>query len=242
MKTILVVDDEERIRKTYHRLFEEMGYRVIPVPDAVAAREILLRQAVGVILLDIKLGEVGGDEFFDVVKVFHRQTRVIVSSVYALDDQMRLLPGATDYYDKSESIQILKDKVNRAFFDEKIEKKKKTVLVIDDEKTIRFLFHKFLVKAGYISFEFGDSMDVYRFLGKRIHDIDLIVLDLMMPHIDGRYFFEIIRERYPQTKIMISSNFTVDEQRFQAGNADAYFDKSQGKDVLLEKVRGLIGH
>lgn len=67
-------------------------------------------------LLDIKMPEVNGTILYDIISVFHKGIKVIVSSVYPLDDQKSLIKGAVDYYDKSEGIKVLKEKVKRALF------------------------------------------------------------------------------------------------------------------------------
>jgi CheY-like chemotaxis protein len=240
MHTILVVDDEVRIRKVYRQLLEQRGYKVLTALDAVRAREILNEQPVDLVLLDIKMREVSGDELYEITQTFHSNVQVIVSSVYPQDEQKRRIEGAVDYYDKSESIQTLLGKIERVLSPGRPTNVRKRVLVVDDEPKTRELFHAFLEGAGYESVELGDSFSVFKFLKQQIDQIDLIILDLAMPRIDGIDFFEIIRNKYPGAKILISSNFPVPEQRFQVFDADDYFDKSEGKDALLVKVRQLI--
>ena len=113
-KTILIVDDEERIRKVYSTIFAREGFRVLQSPDAATANEMLVRQDVDLILLDINMAQVDGTVLYDLIQVFHRKAKVIVSSVYPLEDQRHLIEAATDYYDKAESITLLIRKVRDA--------------------------------------------------------------------------------------------------------------------------------
>ena len=112
MKTILVVDDEERIRSVYVKVLQREGFRVLEAATASDANDLLLRNPVDLILLDINMIEVDGTVLYEIAQTFHQKTKVIVSSVYSLEDQKKLVKGAADYYDKSDSIKVLVQKVN----------------------------------------------------------------------------------------------------------------------------------
>lgn len=114
MKKILVLDDEERIREIYVRLLTSEGYHVMEASSAVDANEILKRENFDLMLLDIKMPNVNGSVIYDVIEQFHRNLKVIVASVYPLDVQKRMIPDAYDYYDKSQGINLLVRKINRA--------------------------------------------------------------------------------------------------------------------------------
>lgn len=117
-RTILIVDDEEKIRKVYSSIFSREGFRVLQSASAADAKEMLVRQDVDLILLDINMAQVDGTVLYDLIRAFHREAKVIVSSVYPLEDQKQLVNAATDYYDKAESITILIRKVKEALCEE----------------------------------------------------------------------------------------------------------------------------
>ena len=114
MHTILIVDDNERIRDLYGKNFSREGYRVLQASCADEANEILLIEKVDLMLLDINMPSVDGAVFHLVTRMFHPDIKIIISSVYPLDDQKSLIKGATDYFDKSESLRILVQKVKAA--------------------------------------------------------------------------------------------------------------------------------
>lgn len=113
MKKILIIDDEERIRNIYRKLLIGEGYEVVEAPTASEANEILLREDINLILLDIKMPKVDGTIMYDVIKMFHKRSKVIVSSVYPLDEQRRIISAADDYYDKSQGAEALLAKIKR---------------------------------------------------------------------------------------------------------------------------------
>jgi len=115
VKTILVVDDQEGIRKIYKTALRKEGYFVLEAKNAVEADDIVETSDVDLMLLDIKMPEVDGTILYDVAKLFKKKLKVIVCSVYSVDDQKILIKGATDYFDKSEGIKALKSKIKKIF-------------------------------------------------------------------------------------------------------------------------------
>ena len=112
MKTILIIDDEKRIRKIYVKVLAREGFSVLEAAGAEAAYEILLSTTVDVILLDINMPEVDGGILYKIIDSFIHKTKVIVASAYSLENQKMAIKGATDYYDKSDSISTLLEKVH----------------------------------------------------------------------------------------------------------------------------------
>ena len=111
MEKILVVDDKKRIRNIYRKLLTAEGFSVIEASNADQANEIVKRERIDLMLLDIKLPEVKGDVLFEITQCFHKQIKIIVASVYPLDEQKCIIEGASDYYDKSQGVEILLRKI-----------------------------------------------------------------------------------------------------------------------------------
>ncbi|MBU1124429.1 MAG: response regulator [Candidatus Omnitrophica bacterium] len=116
-KTILIVEDDSRIRRIFTRLLVSEGYRVIAVVNAVSGYEVVKKNRVDLVLLDIKMPQVKGDVLFDAMQLFYGGIKVIVSSVYTLLEQKKLISGAFDYHDKSQGVDILLGKIERALKD-----------------------------------------------------------------------------------------------------------------------------
>ena len=236
MKTILIVDDEERIRRVYGRMFTKEGFKVLEARSAVDADDVMLRSSVDLILLDINMPEVSGAMLYDLIQAFHRKAKVIVSSVYSLDEQKSIITGATDYYDKSESIQILLCKVKAALQENQ---KKKKILIIDDEAGIRSLFRRHLKMAGYQTLEAKDGSGALESL-RANKDVELVVLDILLPKESGSDVFDIIKKEFPQIKIIISSVHPKDEQEFLIFDADDYYCKTDSINALVDKINQLL--
>ncbi len=118
--------------------------------------------------------------------------------------------------------------------------RQKQIVVIDDEPKIRRLFTHILCKDGYETVAFGDNVHAIQYLKDSERIIDLLVLDLDMSNVDGRYFCEMARIKHPEAKILIASNYGIDIQKFIIFDADEYFDKSEGIKALKEKVNKVL--
>jgi len=110
---ILIVDDERRIRSVFCKTMKQEGFHVLEAGNAKDAYDLLLENQVDLILLDINMIDVDGRVFFEVARTFCAASKIIVASVYPLEDQKKLITGAADYYDKSDSLKVLISKVRR---------------------------------------------------------------------------------------------------------------------------------
>lgn len=117
MKKILVIDDEEKIRSLYSNLLEAEGFKVINVSNAYDGNEVLKREKIDLVLLDIRMPEVDGGIMFEAMQLFHKETKVLVTSVYSLSEQKQVINTAADYHDKAEGNEVLLTKIKEALKD-----------------------------------------------------------------------------------------------------------------------------
>ncbi|HEX9530466.1 MAG TPA: response regulator [Acidimicrobiales bacterium] len=116
------------------------------------------------------------------------------------------------------------------------------VLIVDDEPDIRGVLAFTLEDAGYAVREAANGAEAITALGA--HAPDLVVLDLMMPGVDG---FGVLRSRRQlglaaDARVIILTAKTA-ERDFVRGwelGADEYLTKPFDPDVLLAKVRSLM--
>ncbi len=107
MKKILIVEDEQRIGQSYSMLLSEEGYDARHVSSAREATRLLVRENFDLILLDINMPEVGGKTMYEVIREYDRNMKVIVSSVYPVEEQIQTILGAAAYHNKSQGVDIL---------------------------------------------------------------------------------------------------------------------------------------
>ncbi|OQA01347.1 MAG: KDP operon transcriptional regulatory protein KdpE [Planctomycetes bacterium ADurb.Bin401] len=236
MMRILIVEDEDKVRKLHAELLENEGYEVVSVSDAVQASEILIRKHFDIILLDINLPQVFGSVLFDLMQVFHKSIKVIVTSVYPVEEQRKIMKDAAEYYDKAQGVDVLLEKIKKV---ERSMMPLGTILIIEDELKIRKLFRNQLEELGYRTLEAEDGETGLELFAKE-QKIGLVILDIAIPNKTGMKVFESIKGRTPSAKIIVSSVFPKDDQQSLIKEADDYFDKAEGVEVFIEKVKRLL--
>ncbi|MBF0504398.1 MAG: response regulator [Candidatus Omnitrophica bacterium] len=114
IKKILIIDDEPRIRSIYVRLLVESGLKACWASNAQEATNILIREKIDLVLLDINMPGIDGMTMFDIIQEYDPSLKVIVASVYQLFLQKRMIDRAYDYYDKSQGASLLLEKIFNA--------------------------------------------------------------------------------------------------------------------------------
>ncbi len=118
---------------------------------------------------------------------------------------------------------------------------RETVLVVEDEASVRSLARRVLERAGYRVLTAGDGQDaVMRHAVEP--DIDLIVLDVIMPRMDGREAARQIRARDADTRILFVSGYAPEES--EAGEdwtrGEEFLLKPFDATTLLSRIRQLL--
>ena len=82
-KTILVIEDEEKVRAVTAKMLETLGYRPIPARNTSAARELLAQECIDLVLSDVVLsGDISGPDFAKEVQTRHPGLPIVFMSGY----------------------------------------------------------------------------------------------------------------------------------------------------------------
>jgi len=118
MKTILIVDDEKPIRDIYRKTLMASCsslFNILEAGNAWDAAQLMITKKVDLILLDIRMQGRGGEKLYDVIRKYDMNIKIIVISVYPIEQQREMIPEAYDYHDKSQGFLILMEKILRSF-------------------------------------------------------------------------------------------------------------------------------
>lgn len=111
-----------------------------------------------------------------------------------------------------------------------------TILLVDDEKEIRNLLEIYLKNDSYSVLHANNGREALQFLNE--HDVDLIILDLMMPEMDGIEACMKIREEKQMPIIMLSAKSQdIDKITGLSIGADDYVTKPFSPLEMLARVR-----
>ncbi len=107
MNTVLVVDDERNIRGTLKDVLEDEEYEVLLAEDGRVALEILEKKPVDVVLLDLRLPEIGGMDVLSRVKKEYYNIQVIMISGHGtIESAVKAIKnGAFDFIEKPLSLE-----------------------------------------------------------------------------------------------------------------------------------------
>ncbi|MCC9043477.1 sigma-54 dependent transcriptional regulator [Myroides sp. M-43] len=104
LQKILVVDDEEKLRKLLSRIIELEGFEVHQAPDLKSATKKLAQVPIDVVLCDVKLPDGNGVAFVEHIKLVHPTVEVILLTAYGNipDGVQAIKNGAFDYITKGD--------------------------------------------------------------------------------------------------------------------------------------------
>jgi two-component system KDP operon response regulator KdpE len=116
---------------------------------------------------------------------------------------------------------------------------KPTVLIIDDEKSLRDFVRRNLEVRGFQTLTAGNGLEALAQFQNQ--SVDLVIADLMMPHMDGLETMRRIRQS-SQVPIIVLSALGEENDKIQAFNlgADDYLTKPFGVGELLARVQAVL--
>ncbi len=91
-----------------------------------------------------------------------------------------------------------------------VERGDETILVVDDEPVVLQLATSLLEWHGYTVLTASDGEGALRVLSEKSAQIDLVILDLVMPRMSGHETFDRIRRLYPNLKVLLSSGWATE--------------------------------
>jgi PAS domain S-box-containing protein len=117
-----------------------------------------------------------------------------------------------------------------------------TILVVDDEDTIRFLLRDLLQAKGYRVLEAANGREALQVYEEHREAIDLVILDMMMPEMGGRETYVRLRERDANIRTILSTGYAEDERarELMAMGVKAFVQKPYRVEELAGVVRSVL--
>lgn len=125
---------------------------------------------------------------------------------------------------------------------EGMEKGKETILLIDDEETILEVGRELLEALGYKVYPAKGGDDGLKVYGEKNQEIDLVILDMIMPGKGGEETFRGLKEIRPDVRVMLASGYTVDgvaEGMMEQG-CQGFIQKPFNLKELSQRVREVL--
>lgn len=115
------------------------------------------------------------------------------------------------------------------------------ILIVDDEERMRKLIKDFLKQKGYPTIEASDGEEALRMFEENKSKIKLILLDVMMPKLDGWSVLRQIRQESNVPVIMLTARGEEQDELFgfELG-ADEYISKPFSLKILVARVEAIL--
>jgi two-component system cell cycle sensor histidine kinase/response regulator CckA len=117
-----------------------------------------------------------------------------------------------------------------------------TILVADDEAMVLKFVHLVLTRAGYRVLGAVEAKEAIQLCNAGAEPVELALLDVVMPGIDGPQLYARLREMYPGLRVLYFSGYDDPEVRRRVGDDPELevLEKPFDSDQLLRRVRKLL--
>jgi CheY-like chemotaxis protein len=112
-----------------------------------------------------------------------------------------------------------------------------TVLVVDDEDVVRSVAVKVLSGLGYHVIDTADPVGALAIYKDSWQSIDLVLVDMMMPHMSGKDLFEKLRDINPSVAAILMSGYDATDTPFASTGFVAFIPKPYTLQELATRVR-----
>jgi two-component system, cell cycle sensor histidine kinase and response regulator CckA len=119
---------------------------------------------------------------------------------------------------------------------------RETILAVDDEKGNLSLTKQILENLGYRVFTAESGQEAIAIFKESGKDIDLIILDMIMPGMSGRKVFDTLRAMAPAAKILLSSGYSIngEAQQLMDQGCNGFIQKPFRIQELSKKIREVL--
>ena len=114
---------------------------------------------------------------------------------------------------------------------------------MDDEEIVRTAQSTVLEKMGYRVLEAADGLEAVEVFKKRGKEIDLVVLDIAMPVMDGEETFKMLKALDPEVQVLVASAYSQEGKvaRILNSGAKDFIQKPFDLESLAYKIRKILG-
>ena len=238
--TILLVEDEPLVRAAIAGYLASAGYTVLEAPDGetAVARARAHEGPIELLLTDVVLGGVSGDEVARAISAERPGTAVLVMSAHSLDhlaEQGRVTSDVM-LVQKPFSREAILAAVRRRIAPSG------TLLLVDDEEATRAALGGLLAIDGFAIVEAATVRAAQR-ASEEASAIDAVVLDLTLPDGDAPALVAAIRARHPGTPVVYVSGYAPTDPRVRRAlqiAGTSFLQKPCDYTALVHTLHGAI--
>lgn len=237
---ILVIDDDPVVRDLFESYLSKLGYQVAVAPGGDEGLRLARKLHPDAIILDVMMPGMDGWMVLSSLKTDPDLINIPVIMVTLIEEKkLGYSLGAADYLIKP----VNREQLDHVLKKYNIKSRVPHIMIIEDDATMRQLTETIIKKSGWrVSSAENGQIGLQKIAEDRP---DLIVLDLMMPEMDGFEFITCIRESTPWRSIPIivltAKDLTYEECSILNHYVQKIFQKgAYEKEKLLSEIRLLL--
>ncbi|VAW35126.1 hypothetical protein MNBD_CHLOROFLEXI01-2364 [hydrothermal vent metagenome] len=242
---VLIIDDDPLARDLLKRHLKKAGFQVKTAASGAEGLALAAKFKPIAITLDVLLPGIDGWAVLTQLKADPTLAKIPVIIITMLaDEQMGFALGASDYLAKPIDHQRLTAVVEK-YRQGRPTNSQPTVLLVEDDRITRELVRRTLNKSGWKIWEAANGRSALNLIAKHIPDI--ILLDLMMPEMDGFQFVAALRQNPAWQSIpvivMTAKDLSRDERSQLNGDVAQVLQKGMyDRQELLGQITQLVSN
>jgi two-component system cell cycle sensor histidine kinase/response regulator CckA len=118
-----------------------------------------------------------------------------------------------------------------------------TILLVEDEKMVLDINKEMLESLGYRIYAAGSGQEGIAIFKEKRNEIDLVILDMIMPGLAGGETFSRLREIDPGVRVLLSSGYSLngEAQHIMDRGCNGFLQKPYQIEILSRKIREIVG-
>jgi signal transduction histidine kinase/DNA-binding response OmpR family regulator len=238
---VLIIDDDTGARELFRIHLIRLGYEILEADNGVAGLAVAYREKPNVIILDVIMPDLDGWGVLAQLKNDPVLSNIPVVMASIVENRpLAYALGAAEFVNKPIERMTLEDTVKKCLTSDHV----LTVLIVEDDELTRSMLESLLTKKGWLVRTAINGAEALTSV-KEVSP-DLILLDLMMPEVDGFEFLKILRteEQWQSIPVVVltARNLSETERNLLANDAQNVLQKgAYDKDYLLDQIRLLVG-
>jgi CheY-like chemotaxis protein len=238
--TVLVVDDDPAVRDFMTRFLAAERAGVVTAADGEEGLRLAAEVRPALIFLDVLMPRMDGWAVLSALKADRQlaDTPVVMMTIMN-ETEMGYVLGAADFLTKPIDRERLANVIRRY----PLAGEEAQVLIVDDDEATRQVVRRVLLKEGWTMAEAENGRAALEQVAR--HRPSLILLDLLMPEMDGFDFVAELRKhedwRSIPVVVLTSKDLTPRERDILSGNVAKILQKgAYGREALLREVRRAV--
>ena len=240
--TILVIDDDTEACDIIRRILEKDGFSVVTAPGGEEGLRLAHKLKPAAITLDVMMPDMDGWSVLRALKADPVLQDIPVLMLTMADDKSKGYSlGATDYLSKPVDREQLHNALSRYY----TPGESCSVLLVEDDKPTREVMTRTLEKSDWIVAEAGNGREALDRLSQQ--KPRLILLDLMMPVMDGFDFLLEVRTKAEWQDIPVivltAKDLTDEDRRVLSGRVEQIVEKgARAHDQVVKLIHQIVDH